>query len=66
LEHQCEQNAQALRFQNYYAWQGFGDLFQTFEGLDDVKYINEEIKAVIKVLENGDNLLVKKFIREDD
>ena len=29
-----------------YAWQGFGDLFQTFEGLDDVKYIDEDIKAV--------------------
>jgi len=47
-------------------WQGFGDLFQTFEGLVNVKYIDEEIKAVIKVLENEDNLLVKKFIREDD
>jgi len=41
-------------------------LEQTFKGLDDVKYIDEEIEVVIKVLENEDDLLVKKFICEDD
>ena len=27
-------------------WQGFSDLFQTFKGLDDVMYIDEDIIAV--------------------
>jgi len=36
-------------------WQGFRDLFQTFEGLDDVKYIDEDIKAVEDLMTDDEN-----------
>jgi hypothetical protein len=39
---------------NAYAWQGFSDLFQTFKGLDDTKYIDEDIKAVEDLMMDGE------------
>jgi len=35
-------------------WQGFSDLFQTFKGLDDTKYIDEDIKAVEDLMMDGE------------
>jgi hypothetical protein len=50
-------NQSSPKFNAYayaYAWQGLSDLFQTFEKLDDFRYIDEEIQAVSELLAAGE------------